>query len=685
MIKEIQMNNIKGQTGVQKLTGRDIITGRNGAGKTTRMQALTLAMLGYVPGIDRKNSAIFELSSDPGQMSVGLQTDELEFVRKFLRKEKLNNDGSIDTSFSQSISLAPSEGEKTNTQKEKQIKSVMGDFPVMLDFNAFISMSEMQQRDFIYSLSGQTDLWDREYIINRIKDYLLTDTLKENNPEMYEIMEENVEDVISCYGKKLDMSKGILAMVEQAKAKKNYWTQRKSEADGAARKLAEMKNRAGETDRDLNSNIQEKKQLEAERDALISKIATYEAQNARYKQYQIEISQLQDKLNAITNIDIESMVNDLKSKIRENPYIGEYYDLVEKRDRWINEAGQYNYLDTELAEVEAEIRSIKKLIKAMSDNAGYCALNPAVPCNQSFASYIDSSTDELMVLEQKKAELLKENEKRLTLREFIYAAEDKIDKALCYKNEIEEDNADIQAEINRLEAMNPTEQISFIKEQIESKESLMEAEPYADLEPYQLQKQELTDKIMAIEEKIKEQQQIRTTLSSIKENMIDSTEAGYQMLTWKQIAEVLGQKGIQGEIVKQMLDPISDAVSEKLRGLQDDNGNAPREFFFRTENENGKESFSFGWISDKGEIPFSALSQGEQMLLLTALMVVIIERNNPPIKVLAMDNVNHLDQSNVQRIVTGLQHIGTSMDNIILAGVINTDKLNADGWSITEI
>ena len=685
MIRGIKMENIKGQNCVQQLSGRDIITGHNGAGKTTRMQALSLAILGYVPGMDKKNSAVFELSSNPEKMSVGLVTDDLEFSRTFTRKEKLNNDGTTDTTFSQKIELSPSEGESTNTQKEARIKTVMGNFPVMLDFNAFISMSDMQQRDFIYSLSGQTDLWDREYIINRVKEYLLTDQLQENNPDMYEIMVENVDDVISCYNKKLDMSKGILAMVERAKTQRNYWNQEKQKADGAAQKLAEMKNRHRNTDRDLTENIAKKEALEKEKEELIGQIATYGARNQSYKAAQVEIADLEEKLEAQQNVDVERMVKALQDDIKENPYVQQIEDLEEKLTAWKAESAKYDHLLADKAEIDAGIKITRKMISDLEKNTGKCAINPNIPCTADFTHYIEEYEETLTEWINKKMDLDEQIEKFETLKEFIIAAQEDQDRAIHEKNRIEKENAAILAEIEKIRSTNFDESNSFIKERIETLKKQLDDNPYVDLEPYELKKEALTGNIAALQAEIDEQRKVRTTLASIRENMIDSSEAAYQLLTWKQIVEVLGQKGIQGEIVKQMLDPIRDAVSEKLRGLQADDGSTPREFYFKTTNDNGKETFTFGWIGADGEIPFDALSQGEQMLLLTALMVVIIEKNNPPVKVLAIDNVNHLDRGNVQRIVTGLKTIGATMDNIILAGVIDTASLDAEGWTVTEI
>ena len=151
--------------------------------------------------------------------------------------------------------------------------------------------------------------------------------------------------------------------------------------------------------------------------------------------------------------------------------------------------------------------------------------------------------------------------------------------------------------------------------------------------------------------------------------------AAYHVECWKQIADEIGQGGIQGEIVKDLLNPLKEDIDRKLHAIGLD-----VEFFFLTENEKGREIFNFGWADDKSTRPFESLSQGEQLLLLVAMMTTIIEKNNPPIKVLALDNVNHLDKNNVNRVIKGLNVAGAAMDNIILAGVVEPEE--TEGWTV---
>ena len=197
-----------------------------------------------------------------------------------------------------------------------------------------------------------------------------------------------------------------------------------------------------------------------------------------------------------------------------------------------------------------------------------------------------------------------------------------------------------------------------------------------DLTAMEDQKTLVQSQLESLQAKIDEQKRVRNDLINIKANIIDSQTAEFNVIAWTQIGNAIGQKGIKGKIVKEMLNPILEDVSAKLHeiGIEED-------FFFETNSDTGKEIFEFGW----GVKPFSALSTGEQLLLMTALMTCIIERANPPVKVLALDNVNDLDKFNLSRVIKGLNTIGKNMDNIILAGVVEPTEEDTEGWTIWRL
>ena len=63
----------------------------------------------------------------------------------------------------------------------------------------------------------------------------------------------------------------------------------------------------------------------------------------------------------------------------------------------------------------------------------------------------------------------------------------------------------------------------------------------------------------------------------------------------------------------------------------------------------------------------------------------MIERRNPPIKILVIDEINNLDKINLQRVLDGLLVAGEKMDNIVLAGVADLSAVNTGGWKVWEL
>jgi len=205
--------------------------------------------------------------------------------------------------------------------------------------------------------------------------------------------------------------------------------------------------------------------------------------------------------------------------------------------------------------------------------------------------------------------------------------------------------------------------------------------PLTDLTSFAQKEAHITDEIKALQTKISEQTKARNALASMTSSMKDSTIAGYYVEAWKCIAEVIGPKGLQGELIKDVLAPLTAAIQKKLTlmGIE-------RRFYFQTEDSRGKEIFQFGWYNNSGEQRnFDALSTGEQMLLLIALMITIIERINPPLKVLVIDNAENLDSGNIKRVLNGLDKAGENLDNIIFIGVMNVESSEIPGWHIWNL
>lgn len=75
MIKALSLSNLKGTSRNVQLEPLTIITGRNHAGKSAILDALTLGFLGHIPALGKTNSATFRLSSGK-TMAVELMADD---------------------------------------------------------------------------------------------------------------------------------------------------------------------------------------------------------------------------------------------------------------------------------------------------------------------------------------------------------------------------------------------------------------------------------------------------------------------------------------------------------------------------------------------------------------------------------------------------------------------------------
>lgn len=700
MIREIEIRNVKGQTAVQKLTGKDIIIGRNGSGKTTRMQAIGLAMLGYVPGKGKTAADTFKLASD-NEMSVRMDTDAFGFERTYTKTSKLKSDGTMDVKIGQKLMVTPSMGESTNKQKEIRIQKELGDLPVMLDFGAFIALTDNQQRDFIYNLSGNAFSWNRERVNKELRESLLTPDLLDANMELYSFMLNNIEDTMAQYRDGIDVQAGILAMSEHAKDKLKYWKKEKITADGAAKKLTELKNRGEETDRDLKINMDNLKELQTKKEQLIKDIAEITSKNKIREDKEKQLSKLQEQIATMDETSessirdtLTSAIAELESAIEEGATISEQFERestelqnrmagLQEKLRLENE--KLLAMKEELATINAEIKANGELLQRIQDSHGYCAFSPNIPCHQDFSEFINN-TQGIMDHAYDRKDVIESNIGECTmaingLQQEIQTVQEEQRKNDTSKKEhvkdITQKNKQLQKKNTELSELNNREPMIAAKKQQEVEiKAYLDENPLVDVTAMEDQKILVQGQIESLTVKIDEQKKVRNDLINIKANIIDSQTAEFNVLSWNQICKALGQGGIKGAIMKEMLNPLLDDVNKKLHeiGINED-------FYFETNSDTGREIFEFGWSRK----PFAALSTGEQLLLMTALMTTIIERANPPVKVLALDNVNDLDRVNLGIIMRGLNVIGKNMDNIILAGVVEPTEEDSEGWTIWRL
>uniref|UniRef100_A0A6M3ILP4 Putative ATPase domain containing protein n=1 Tax=viral metagenome TaxID=1070528 RepID=A0A6M3ILP4_9ZZZZ len=154
MIERIFARNFKGMSFDADLGQYNLFLGPNGSGKTGRIQALTLAVKGYLPTDQKKQpGAIFATHGDgKTEMIVAFKSDKGgRFARKYLPGEN---------GVSCSCSL---NGVAVATKQVDRVILDLGD-PKIFDLHEFNELSEQKKIDFLLRLSppgkelGQIDL-----------------------------------------------------------------------------------------------------------------------------------------------------------------------------------------------------------------------------------------------------------------------------------------------------------------------------------------------------------------------------------------------------------------------------------------------------------------------------------------------------------------------------------------------
>lgn len=709
MISKIIINNVKGITGEQQLTGADLFIGNNGSGKTAHIEALSLAMLGYVPGKKKDLREIMKDASD-NQMIVGLESDSgFSFSREFTRKEKISRTGEKAVSFSQNISVSPEKGEKTQTDAESRIKKELGDFPVMIDFDVFLGLSDSAKRDFMTSFIDSEDGWDADRLKNYLEFSLLTNALAENAFDRYENMQELINEMVNGLDYS-DINQAIDELVSTVKDKIRYWNAEFKRSSSATQKMVELKNRIMVSDRNIKQHKEELSDLEHQ----------YGQINAERMKSETEMKRFLNYKNRITEIsrNIEEANRILKGNVHAGTFVKHQQerDALEKEKKAVPDiSSTLKALAMEKEKVQAkqkdlseklmslvskisELNSEKKhnqtlitKIKLTQQSGDQrCIISHNIKCDKDFSKALAAFSKKEIQFDDKIKNL---SNHRLAIKNEMESLSEELEiiarKADAIRNQYSENlafNNHQDKKISELEKIHQSQknEITALERSLKQYENeldnLKNNPVEAPEDPAFLEKQlaGITQNIEEIKQKIMLEEEAKTTLSNQQAVMIDAEKAKIVLENYKFILDVIGPKGLQGELLKSQLSGINGLVNENLKLFGIDH-----RFYFQTESEKKKEIFQFGWIRDGEKIDFNALSGAEQIILMVSLLTAFIEVKQPKMKLLVIDNIDRVHPKNVEKLLSGLLKLKKKLDNIILSGAI--ENIKVDGWNIIEL
>jgi exonuclease SbcC len=701
MITAVEFKNFKGQTGVQALTGLDIFTGRNGVGKTTRNQALGLGLLGYVPKNGKTPAETFKLATGD-EMSIGLRTENFRFTRSFIKEEKTNRKtGETTTKIKENIAVSPGKGEANDTARNARITEEMGNFPVMLDFNEFLSLSDAKRRDFIYSLSPiASESWDKKRIHRYLGDNLLRKEIEDNNPEQYKVMSDLILEAMDEYPDGYGVQEGLQSMLDWVGKEKSIWSSKQKDAQGAVRQLSEMKNELQETDRNIAAMKEELETLQKQLiDVEKGMTADIEKKKAMDKRTQ-RLSELAALIKGIESFtpditDYVSQIEELKKQIIEVKSVDvKQHNETQSEIRIeikATEAAKRSLLD-EMSTVTATVKALEAALKSTGSLAGHCVIHNMISCPKDFSGfdgYVEKKkADANEVVARLQSEIDKFNKKLGEMEaeeaKVVAAMNEVLQQANAVNRKNAELNGQIGALMNRKSAADSAKKDAANKFKMYQEElSRLTNEPVEAVTGIELLEKTavgIRERIAELQSTIGVKEKAKQSLLLLQQSIVDNKTAEYKSICLKSIQESLGPKGIQGELVKELLEPIRQVLGSYLTIMGFD-----YEPFFQTESDTGKEVFQFGWINEKGHhVNFDALSTGQQTIFLAALLLVIMDRAQPKLRILVIDDMNHLDRVNFQLAVDGLAKVKDGLDNIILAGAI-AFEFTAPEWTVWDL
>ena len=705
MINEIRYQNMKGHSTVQALSGKDIFIGPNGSGKTTRIQALGLSILGYIPGNGKSTAETFKMATGD-EMTVGLSLKEFDFERCFKKVEKRDaKTGKPSVTISESLTVSPGQGEKTDTQKKARIMAEVGNFPVALDFAELLSLSDNKRRDFIYSLSLiSSDQWTKDTIQRYLSENLLSMELEINNPEQYKVFNEVIKDTMAKYPDSYDIHSGLQAMIDWTASQKSFWESKRKDAQGAVRSIADAKNQLAETDRNI---AEAKKELDDLQDQLVGyekqlskdteRKRINENRQNRIKELRQQIGTFKSQEVNTDTTDIYAQIDKIKAMLKPAPVVGT--NIVEINDK-ISEIREqidaisrcYQVMNTEKKILESKVQSLKDATSKVGGIKGRCVIHSLITCPKDFEGF-DKFVEETaaqykedILVKDKALEVLrtKDSELKQNIKELEFKKEEltnSLHRTMEYNRNIENEIIALEREKDNIETAieRRDNQLNLLEGELKR----LMAEPVDAAAPVDILEKQIAgvrERISTLKLLVQEKEKAKQTILLLQQSMIDNKVAEYKAVGFKAVQEALGPKGVQGELVKEILGPIQGDIHSNLIAMGFDH-----EPYFDTESDTGKEVFQFGWINEKGhKVNFDALSTGQQTIYFAAMMMTILDRAKPRVKILAIDNLNQLDSINLQLAIDGLGQLAGRVDNIILAGAVECD-FKADGWNVVSL
>lgn len=673
-LARLRLHNFKGKRSEWAIAPKMLLVGPNGAGKSAVLQAVMVGILGYEPRLGRTPASVVQLASGR-EMSVEIETDA-KFI--FHRTFKLSR-GAVSTS----VWVSPHQGEKNLADAHRRIAEEVGDFAVSFDLNAFLSLSDAKKRAFLFGLSPTKELgWEKAHLKSRLIQAVRA-------PVSSLTLHAWIDKAFALWSEGHDLQSNFDRMLIYLKKEFSLWSLRKREGISAARRMLQTRNQEPFVPSEATRTTQ--REIEEVQERIIrirEELAKDEARRKSAEARRREIEGLRSRLTgwettAASVEQIQSRLSGLKGRSFDRAPLQEERRQVEQAT-----AALFSEMEGEekrLNELRVGLEIEKKGLDRAESIQGSCPVVEGIECPVDFTPVIAQGRDRLSTQETAIGKI--ESLQAMRWRRYRELQE-RLGRFRARALFLDEEEREAQKQIAVWEEM--LQQAGRGEEKrAELSEALarLEAEEaadggYADPDDLILQKEGLERHLEELKRRLADQEERRSLWIAYQQNQVDLKKADANVEALKQLIVVLGPKGLQGEMIKERVRPLSKTVNDLLHTIDPD-----KELVFRFQDVRGNEIFEMGWKRGEQFIPFEALSTGERVLFSAALMTALILFREPRCRLLLVDHLESVDLHHRRRFIEALSTFVDEgrLDHFIAAGVEGIPPGDAARWGVKMV
>lgn len=644
MITRVSGFNFKGLTGGYDLTGKDIFVGYMGAGKTTVIQALTLALLGCVPenGKPMKRPIDSMRFASADLMSVGIETDAGFSINRTFKTKGQN--------YTSSLDILPASEARTDEEKEQKILDEIGYFSLALNVDEFVSMSAAQKKMFVFGLADvDKRKWNRDAIL-AICTY--PDKLLASWPETMEVRG------------------GLESFLEAVQNEISYLQRDKKKSEAACQRLSQARSDQSRT------GVMSIAELRAEGEVLQKDLTEIEKQSTRDEE---RLKAASKRVIAIQKAEtkkktLEAKIMNLKTDKAEIEK-----DIEQRKADLTSMNPGISHPDTEMDVLKTNLIGKKSIIdqyrenikKLESPGADLCPFNPDFTCRHDIKGSLELKIEPMEKDHERVVRLLA----AMIMEQEAYKNHQ---NAVDMIKSMEISLSKIEKEIEEKEGLSAEPVSELSESRKESKEDLESHGHIVDTDSLLAEKEGILQRMKAVKDEIRKAEAEKVLMTEYQNAQTAKLRAEADLLELQNLKKRLGPNGVLGEITKESIGPIIETVNnipEFKTGYR---------FAIRTQDRKGSEIFDLGWENKEtgSFIPMEALSDGESVIFITMLMAALMKLKSPKTGILMIDNADKISPDfNLELFVNALSFISDFIRNIIICS--NRDVGISAGWRKT--